>query len=154
MKMGMRKPSLKKSIKARTTGAVKRKVKSAVNPLYGKKGMGWVNDPKKAAYNKIYHSTTFGVSDLVGGSDDEPNEAPRKPTSPSTWKACGIIMKVLAVVVAVLLGLPGLFAGLYVLLAVAVVAAFGLWMLGSAWTKKAKEAKEKAPEECPTEAEK
>ena len=48
MKIGMRKPSLKKSFKARTTGKMKRKGKKAINPLYGKKGMGWINDPKKA----------------------------------------------------------------------------------------------------------
>ena len=48
MKYGVRKPNIKKSIKARTTGKVKRQVKKAVNPLYGKKGMGIVNDPKKA----------------------------------------------------------------------------------------------------------
>lgn len=65
MKIGMRKPSIKKSIKARTTGRAKRAVKSAVNPLYGKKGMGWVNNPKKAAYNKIYKKTSFSVFDLI-----------------------------------------------------------------------------------------
>ena len=65
MKYGVRKPNVKKSIKARTTGKVKRQVKKAVNPLYGKKGMGIVNDPKKAAYNAIYSRTTVGVSDLV-----------------------------------------------------------------------------------------
>ena len=54
MKYGVRKPNVKKSIKARTTGKVKRQVKKAVNPLYGKKGMGIVNDPKKAAYNAVY----------------------------------------------------------------------------------------------------
>ena len=43
MKYGVRKPNVKKSIKARTTGKVKRQVKKAVNPLYGKKGMGIVN---------------------------------------------------------------------------------------------------------------
>lgn len=64
MKVGFRKPSIKKSIKARTTGKVKRKIKSSVNPLYGKKGMGWVNNPKKAAYNKVYNKTTFGLRDL------------------------------------------------------------------------------------------
>ena len=53
MKYGVRKPNIKKSIKARTTGKVKRQVKKAVNPLYGKKGMGIVNDPKKAAYNAV-----------------------------------------------------------------------------------------------------
>ena len=63
MKIGFRKPNLKKSIKARTTGKVKRAAKRAVNPLYGKKDMGWVNDPKKAAYNKIYNKTTKSVFD-------------------------------------------------------------------------------------------
>lgn len=65
MKYGVRKPNVKKSIKARTTGKVKRQVKKAVNPLYGKKGMGIVNDPKKAAYNAVYSRTTVSVSDLV-----------------------------------------------------------------------------------------
>lgn len=61
MKFGVRKPSLKKSIKARTTGRVKRAVKSSVNPLYGKKGMGLINDPKKAMYNKVYNKTTVSA---------------------------------------------------------------------------------------------
>ena len=65
MKVGMRKPSIKKSIKARTTGKAKRAVKSAVNPLYGKKGMGWVNNPSKAAYNKVYNKTSFSLFDLL-----------------------------------------------------------------------------------------
>jgi len=56
--MGFRKPSIKKSIKSRTTGKLKRKVKAAVNPFYGKKGIGWVKNPKKAMYNKIYQKTT------------------------------------------------------------------------------------------------
>lgn len=64
MKVGFRKPSLRKSIKARTTGRAKRAVKSAINPLYGKKGMGWINDPKRAAYNKVYNKTTIGISDI------------------------------------------------------------------------------------------
>ena len=64
MKFGMRKPSLKKSMKARTTGKLKRKVKGAINPLYGKKGMGWVKDPKRAMYNKVYRKTTFSIFDL------------------------------------------------------------------------------------------
>ncbi len=64
MKFGMRKPSLAKSFKARTTGKLKRKVKSSINPLYGKKGMGWINDPKKAIYNKVYKKTSFSFFDL------------------------------------------------------------------------------------------
>lgn len=67
MKVGMRKPSVKKSIKARTTGKAKRAVKKAVIPGYGKKGSGWIKDPKKAAYNKVYNKTTFGVNDIYKG---------------------------------------------------------------------------------------
>lgn len=64
MKFGLRTPSLKKSFKARTTGRIMREVKSAINPLYGKKGMGWINNPKKAAYNKVYKKTSFSIFDL------------------------------------------------------------------------------------------
>ena len=64
MKVGMRKPSLKKSIKARTTGKAKRAIEKALIPGYGKKGMGWINNPKKAAYNKLYRMTTFSIKDL------------------------------------------------------------------------------------------
>jgi hypothetical protein len=64
MKFGMRKPSVKRSIKARTTGRAKRAVKKAVIPGYGKRGMGWVKKPKKAAYNKVYKKTSFSLFDL------------------------------------------------------------------------------------------
>lgn len=42
MKFGMRKPSVKRSISARTTGKWKRQAKKALIPGYGKKGMGQV----------------------------------------------------------------------------------------------------------------
>lgn len=64
MKSGMRTPSLKKSIKARTSGKAKRAIKKAVIPGYGKKGSGWIKNPKKAAYNKIYKKTSFSIMDL------------------------------------------------------------------------------------------
>lgn len=64
MKYGMRKPSLKKSISARTTGRAKRAVKKALIPGYGRKGMGWVTNPKKAMYNKVYHKTSFSLFNL------------------------------------------------------------------------------------------
>lgn len=65
MKIGMRKPSLKKSLKARTTSKWKRQAKRAINPLYGKKGMGFIKNPKKSVNNVIYHRTTFGISDII-----------------------------------------------------------------------------------------
>lgn len=64
MKVGIRKPGIKKSISARTTGKAKRAVKKALIPGYGKKGTGWIKNPKKAAYNKVYRKTTFGLKDL------------------------------------------------------------------------------------------
>lgn len=64
MKYGVRKPSLKKSISARTTGRAKMSVKKAVIPGYGTKGRGLVTNSKKAAYNKVYKKTTFSIFDI------------------------------------------------------------------------------------------
>ena len=64
MKFGMRKPSIKRSISARTTVRAKRALKKAIIPGYGKKGTGWIKNPKKAVYNKIYNKTTFSIWDL------------------------------------------------------------------------------------------
>lgn len=80
MKYGMRKPNIKKSIKARTTGKVTRQIKKSVNPLYGKKGMGVINDPKKAAYNAVYNKTSVGVGDIVD-SISESQDVSNPPAS-------------------------------------------------------------------------
>lgn len=64
MKMGIRKPSIKKSIKARTTGKAKRAMKSAIIPGYGKKGVGLLKDPKRSVKNKIYKKTTVSFWDI------------------------------------------------------------------------------------------
>ena len=64
MKFEMRKPNIKKSIKARTTGKLKRKIKSMINPFYGKKGMGFIKNPRRSIKNKIYRKTTFSLWDL------------------------------------------------------------------------------------------
>ena len=97
VKIGMRKPNLKSSLKARTTGRAKRAMKRALIPGYGKKGMGWVKNPRKAAYNAVYRRTTVGVGDVArviapkrrrrgsgtvvvigGGPDETPTVAPRR----------------------------------------------------------------------------
>ena len=64
MKIGFRTPILKKSFKARTTSKYKRQLKSAIDPTYGKKGVGWFKNPKKALYNKIYNKTTRSIFDI------------------------------------------------------------------------------------------
>lgn len=62
MKIGYRKPSIKRSVSARTTGKLKRTIKRSINPTYGKKGMGYINNPSKAVYNKVYNKTTTSIS--------------------------------------------------------------------------------------------
>lgn len=63
MKYGMRKPSWKKSLSARTKGRATRAIKRAIIPGYGKRGMGLLH-PKRALYNKVYRRTTFSIFDL------------------------------------------------------------------------------------------
>ena len=64
MKFGMRKPSLARSLKARTTGRAERAVKRAVIPGYGRKGMGLVKSPRRTVRNAVYKRTTFSIWDL------------------------------------------------------------------------------------------
>lgn len=64
MKLGIRKPSAKKILKAHTTSKIKRKLKNSVNPIYKKKGMGLIKNPKRSVYNKIYKKATFNIFDL------------------------------------------------------------------------------------------
>ncbi|EGN57446.1 hypothetical protein PRBRB14_21930 [Hallella multisaccharivorax DSM 17128] len=64
MKFGLRKPSLKRSISARTTGRAKCAIKRALIPGYGKRGMG-IFHPRKAMYNRVYRRTTFGLWDII-----------------------------------------------------------------------------------------
>lgn len=53
-----RKKSFSKSLSARLSAAPKRKLKKALIPGYGQKGMGWLH-PRKKLYNKVYNSTTI-----------------------------------------------------------------------------------------------
>lgn len=64
MKIGVRKPSIKKSFKARTTGKIKRSVKKATVPGYGKKGVGFAKSPTKSIKNKVYKKTTVSFWDI------------------------------------------------------------------------------------------
>ena len=59
-----KKPSIKKSLKARTTGNLKRSLKKSINPFYGQKGTGLVTNPKKSIYNKVYKKTSFSIFNL------------------------------------------------------------------------------------------
>jgi hypothetical protein len=62
MRFGFRRPSLRKSLAARTS--LKRFVRHSVG-LKAPRGWGWLTSPKKAAYNRVYSRTTFGWRDLI-----------------------------------------------------------------------------------------
>jgi hypothetical protein len=57
MKFGFRTPSITKRIAARTS--VKRVIRHNLG-LKAPRGFGWVTNPKKALYNKVYNQTSRG----------------------------------------------------------------------------------------------
>lgn len=59
MKFGLRKFSLEKRIAARTSW--KRFVRHNLG-LKAPRGWGWLTDPGKAAYNRVYNRTTRGCA--------------------------------------------------------------------------------------------
>jgi len=62
MKFGLRTPSLKKRISARTSW--KRYVRHNIG-LKVPRGYGWITNPKKAFYNRIYNRTSFSIDNLL-----------------------------------------------------------------------------------------
>jgi hypothetical protein len=58
MKFGMRRPSLRGRIAARTS--LKRYVRQSMG-LKAPRGWGWLTNPRRAAYNRIYNRTTFDL---------------------------------------------------------------------------------------------
>lgn len=85
MKIGVRKPSLKRSLKAKTTGKLKRSVKKATNPLYGKKGVGMIKNPEKAIRGKVYNATTVSLTSSKKKKSVSPKSSPA-PVKTSTQK--------------------------------------------------------------------
>lgn len=64
MKFGFRKPSLKKSISAMTTGQLNRSLKRMILPGYGK---GYYTSWKKGVYNRAYSLTTIDLFNIIFG---------------------------------------------------------------------------------------
>ena len=62
MKFGIRRPSLRKSIAARTSG--KRYVRHNLG-LKAPRGWGWLTNPRRAAYNRVYNWTTISLWALM-----------------------------------------------------------------------------------------
>ncbi len=62
MKFGIRTPSIKKRISARTS--IKRQVVHRLG-IKMPRGYGFLRNPKKAVYNKVYNRTSFDVFKLL-----------------------------------------------------------------------------------------
>lgn len=63
VRFGFRVPSLKKRISARTS--LKRYARHSLG-LKAPRGWGWITNPKRAAYNRVYSRTTRGCSVVLG----------------------------------------------------------------------------------------
>ena len=62
MKWGIRKPSIKRSIAARTSA--KRFVRHSLG-LKAPREWGWLTNPKRAAYNRVYNRTTVSFWSIL-----------------------------------------------------------------------------------------
>ena len=58
MRFGIRPPSFRKSIAARTSW--KRALRHGLG-LKAPRGMGWLTNPRKAAYNRVYSRTSVSL---------------------------------------------------------------------------------------------
>ena len=63
VRFGLRIPSLKKRLAARTS--LKRHVRHSLG-FKAPRGWGWLTNPRKAAYNRIYNRTTRGCLVVLG----------------------------------------------------------------------------------------
>lgn len=150
VKVGIRKPNIKSSIKARTTGKAKRRLKKALIPGYGKKGMGLIRDPKKAAYNYVYHRTTVGVGDIVKAASKkeptknagkaepkpapQPIEEPAQPVAEKHKTGAGFLIIGVLFVMASVYGLSGFEASATWALSEAICAAVAIASLRRWWS--------------------
>lgn len=62
MRFGFRRPSIRKRIAARTS--VKRYVRHSLG-LKAPRGWGWLTNPRRAAYNRVYNRTTWPIGCCV-----------------------------------------------------------------------------------------
>ncbi|HEX3579987.1 MAG TPA: hypothetical protein VHY33_15600 [Thermoanaerobaculia bacterium] len=62
MKFGIRTPSLRKRFAARTS--LRRYVRHSLG-FKAPRGWGWLTNPRRAAYNRVYNRTTVGCAVVV-----------------------------------------------------------------------------------------
>jgi len=79
MKFGVRKPSVRGRISARIS--IKRLVRHSFG-LKAPRGAGWITNPKKALYNRVYNRTSISVDRLLKPKPPGRSKSPRGPKPP------------------------------------------------------------------------
>src|SRR5512142_1254110 len=64
MTFGFRTPSVRRRLAARPS--IRRYIRHNVG-LKAPRGWGWITNPRRALYNRIYNRTTFGLGDVARG---------------------------------------------------------------------------------------
>lgn len=65
MRFGFRRPSLTKRLAARTS--LKRVIRHQLG-LKAPRGWGWITNPRRAAYNRVYARTTRGCAVMLAAA--------------------------------------------------------------------------------------
>ena len=107
MRIGMRKPSVKKAFMARTKGYGTRMITRAIIPWYGKRGLGWVH-PMRAVYNRIYYRLTFSIFDLFKTNTPKPRRrrtvaSPGSSTHQGAFDGCLEFLILLLIAAAIII---------------------------------------------------
>lgn len=84
MKIGIRRPSIRGRISARTSW--RRYVRHNLG-FKAPRGWGWLTNPRKAAYNRIYSRTTFSIFRLIF-----PRRRKRKTSPLREWVIVFLLM--------------------------------------------------------------
>lgn len=92
MKFGIRKPSLRRRIAARTSW--KRAVRHSLG-LKAPRGWGWLTNPKKAAYNRLYNRTSISIDRLLKTG----KRRSRKRTPGMSGSGCLVVIIVILAII-------------------------------------------------------
>lgn len=132
VKVGVRKPSFRKSLSARTKGRFTRSVKRAINPAYGRKGSGWAH-PRRKLYSSVYSRSTVSYRSLFSsGSGRSPYRSSGRVTRSSGKLGCWGWM--------VLIALIALAIKYWWVILIVVLLLLGIYLLWLAHEKKQEEA--------------
>ncbi len=142
MKFGIRKPSFAKRFAARTSW--KRFARHSLG-LKAPRGWGWLTNPKKAAYNRIYNRTSVSLDRLLTKGTTRRHRRASSATKPS---GCGRLIGILLVIyllIAVFRNISAAHLSLIIVVLVIITGAFF-------WSKRKRAADAAAAEEAARQA--